>query len=203
MVQRQMVVIPPEEMTGAIRRRMEPTERGLRVLNPTGKTEDDYTEGLRRQPRIRYAAMRAHMEMAAQALATGSTQVMAARYAGVAPRQIKKYMADPDFRARIEELRAVLASRMKGKIMKELNRRVTSPRIKTMETLEMLRIFDRITVGGKGMAIQVAGDVNVSNNYEQILATLFAAESDGDGADFQQYRDPSLAISRGSSQVEG
>lgn len=198
-----MVIIDPSEMTGAIRRRLEPTNRGLKVLNPTGKSEEDYQEGFAKQPRLRYAAMRAHQEMAAQALSTGSTQVMAARYAGVAPRQIKKYMGDPDFRARIEELRTVLASKMKGKIMRELNRRVTGARIKNMETLEMLRIFDRITAGGKGMAIRVDGDVNVSNNYENILATLFATNPSDEVADFPQYGDPSTALPRGSTSLDG
>lgn len=197
-----LIPVRPEDMTGAIRRRMEPTERGLRLLNPTNKGEDEIADSFRRQPRMRYAAMRAHQEMAAMALATGSTQKMAASYAGVAQRQIKKYMADPDFRARIEELRAVLASKIKGKIMRELNRRVTGPRIKNMETLEMLRIFDRVTIGGKGNAIKVEGDINVNNSYDQILNALFASDTEGDVVDFPQYGDPSTTIPGSSTPVE-
>lgn len=198
-----MVILEPGEETGATRRRMDSTERGLRILNPQHRDAEDYQESIARQPRIRYAAMRAHMEMAAQALAVGATQVMAARYAGVAPRQIKKYMADPDFRNRIEELRAVLASKIKGKIMREMNRRVTGQRIKNMDTLEMLRIFDRVTIGGKGNAIRVEGDVNVSNNYENILAALFSPDSSDDVADFPQYGDRSSALPGARPQIEG
>lgn len=190
-------------MTPRARNSLESTNRGLRLLNPKGNNAEELEEKYSKNPRQRYAAMRAHMELAAQALAVGSTQRMAAKYAGVSPRQIKKYYADPDFRARIEELRAVLASKMKGKIMRELNRRLTGDRIKNMETLEMLRIFDRITVGGKGMAINVAGDVNVNNNYEAILAAILDLDSSSDGEDFPSYGDRGTVIPGRSTPVEG
>jgi len=176
--------------------------RGLKILNPTGKTAEDYTTQIRKNPRMRYSVMRGRQEMAAQALAVGSTQRMAAKYAGVSQRQVKKYYADPDFRARIEELRATLASRMKGRIMRELNRRLTGVQIQSMDTLEMLRIFDRITVGGKGMAINVAGDVNVNNKYEQILNALFSPDAPGDGEDFPQFGDRGLTVSGSSTPID-
>lgn len=167
---------------------------GLRVLNPSGKDAEDYQEEISKNPRVRYAAMRGHQEMAAQALAVGATQKLAAKYAGVSQRQIKKYYAIPDFRVRVEELRAVLASRMKGRIMRELNRRLTGENIKNMDTLDMLRIFDRISIGGKGMAISINGDVNVNNKYETILASLFSPNTGEDGGDFPQFGDPSTAL---------
>jgi len=172
-------------------------------LNPTGKSDEDYAEGFRKQPRLRYAAMRAHQEMAAQALAVGATQKLAAKYAGVSPRQIKKYYTDPEFRTRIEELRGVLASKIRGKIYRELDRRTSKPFIVNLEVMDLVRILDRTgPQGGKGMAITVEGDVNVTK-YEGILNALFNTDSSGDGADFPQYGDPGTTIPGTSTPVEG
>jgi len=198
-----LMIIEPQDMTSQVRNRLEPTNRGLRLVNPTGKTADDYQEGFEKNPRLRYAAMRAHQEMAAQALAVGATQKMAARYAGVSPRQIKKYWTDPEFRSRIDELRGLLASRIKGKILRELNRRTSGQDLKDMDLLDMLRVFDRVTVGGKGMAITVEGDVNVNNRYENILAALFRPDSGTDGGDFPGYGPEDLSLPSGNSPVDG
>lgn len=178
----------------------------MKVLNPRGaKTVEEVESGMiKRNPRIRYSGMKARMEMAAQVLAVGGTQRLAAKYAGCSERQIKKYYTDPDFRVRIEELRTVLASKVKGRIFRELSRRTTSDKIKQMELLDMLRILDRITVGGKGMAINVSGDVNVgdTNYYEAILASLFNPNSGPDGGDFPVYEPDRIRLSSGSPPVE-
>lgn len=151
---------------------------------------------------MRYAAMRAHQEMAAQALAVGATNKLAGQYAGVSPRQIKKYMTDPDFRARIEEHRATTTSRIRGKIIRELDRRTGSVQIKNMELLDLLRVMDRLTTGGKGMAITVEGDVNVNNKYENILAALFAPDSGSNGGDFPSYGADDVLVPGRSSPID-
>jgi len=156
-----------------------------------------------KKPRLRYAAMRAHMEMASQALAVGATQKLAAQYAGVSARQIKKYMQDPDFRARIEEHRAATTSKIKGKIVRELDRRTNGAAIKNMELLDLLRIMDRLTVGGKGMAVTVEGDINVNNKYENILAALFAPNTGSDGGDFPEYGPSDVLVPGTSSPLDG
>lgn len=194
-----LLVIEPKDMTSQVRNRLEPTNRGLRLVNPTGKDFEDHKEGFVKNPRMRYAAMRAHMEMAAQVIAVGGTQKMAAKYAGVSPRQIKKYYTDSDFRTRVEELRGLLASRIKGKILREINRRTSGEDLKNMELLDMLRVFDRVTVGGKGMNITVEGDVNVENRYENILAALFSPNSGTDGGDFPGYEPEDISVSGGDS----
>lgn len=198
-----MIVLKPGEVQTLSlkqKRNMEATNRDLRLLDRQPlDAEEVQQQMVRKNPRIRYSGMRSHMELAAHALAVGSTQKMAARYAGISERQVKKYYADPDFRARIEELRTVLASKLKGRIMRELDRRTSGENIKNMELLDMLRVFDRITVGGKGMAIQVAGDVNVSNNYEAILASLFNPNAGPNGSDFPVYESDSLQLSSGDS----
>lgn len=182
---------------------MEPTNRGLTILNPKGKDLDDYREEIVKKPRMRYAAMRAHMEMASQALAVGATQKLAGQYAGVSARQIKKYLQDPDFRERIEEHRRLTTSRIQGKIVRELDRRTGPAVIKNMELLDLLRIMDRLTVGGKGMAITVEGDVNVNNKYENILAALFAPDSGKNGGDFPGYEASDVLVPGTSSPIDG
>lgn len=196
------LIIAPDDMSSQIRHRMEATNRGLRIINPQAKGFEDHKEAITRLPRLRYAAMRAHMEMAAQVIAVGGTQKMAARYAGVAPRQIKKYYTDADFRTRVEELRGLLGSRIKGKILRELNRRTTGDHLKNMDLLDLLRVFDRVTVGGKGMnSVVVEGDLNVNQNrYEAILAALFNPNATNEVADFPGYGPEDLSLSSDNSQ---
>lgn len=198
-----MLVIPPGEMTGQIRNRMEPTNRGLRVVNPRGEEFDDIKDKIEKQPRLRYAGMRAHQELAAQALSVGATQKMAAKYAGVSPRQIKKYLTDPDFRARIEELRVLLGSRIKGRLLRELNRRTNGINMKNIELLDLLRIWDRMNgpQGGKGMHLQVEGDVNVTN-YDGILAALFSPNSGPNGGDIPTYESEGLQLPSGDPSID-
>lgn len=192
----------PEDPGPGDRKRLEATNRGLQLLNPTGKDFEDYKEDVVKKPRMRYAAMRAHMEMAAQALAVGATQKLAGQYAGVSPRQIKKYMMDPDFRARIEEHRAMTTSKIRGKIIRELDRRTDKTTIKNMELLDLLRIMDRLNVGGKGMAITVEGDVNVNNKYENILAALFSPDAGANGGDFPRYEPEDILVPGTSSPID-
>jgi hypothetical protein len=194
------IILEPSEHTRNTRKLVPVANEGLKILNPTGKTAEDYSEeSKKRTNRLRYQRMYGHMELAAQALALGTTQRMAAKYAGVTERQIKKYYADGDFRVRIEELRTVLASRIRGKLLRELNRRTNSQMLKNMDLLDVLRIFDRITTGGKGVHIE--GDVNVNQNqYDTILQQIFAANSDGQGEDFPGYGDQSLRLPSGDSQ---
>lgn len=201
MVARDLVHLPENAGPGD-RKRLEATNRGLAILNPRGRDLDDYKEEIVKKPRMRYAAMRAHMEMAAQALAVGATQKLAAQYAGVSARQIKKYYTDPDFRARIEEHRATTTGRIRGKIIRELDRRTGSVQIKNMELLDMLRIMDRLTTGGKGMAITVEGDVNVNNKYENILAALFAPDSGPNGGDFPEYGASDILVPGTNSPID-
>lgn len=192
----------PEDAGPGDRKRLEPTNRGLAILNPKGLELEDYKEEIVKKPRMRYAAMRAHMEMASQALAVGATQKLAAQYAGVSARQIKKYMMDPDFRARIEEHRATTTSRIRGKIVRELDRRTGPAVIKNLELLDLLRIMDRLNIGGKGMAITVEGDVNVNNKYENILAALFAPNPGADGSDFPEYGPSDILVPGTNSPID-
>ena len=176
--------MPPGKMTGTIRNRMGSVQEGLELLDPGNKSEDDMINDMAAR-RIPYAAMNAHRERAAMALSTGATLKMAAQYAGISVRQIKKYMEISDFRKRVEELRMVLMSRIRGRLLHEMGRRTTGKHIKRMELLDLLRVYDRMngTVGGqKGIQI---GEMNVgTTNYDSIITALFASNSGEEGEDF-------------------
>lgn len=177
--------------------------RDMAILDPTHKKSDveELDRKYRQQPRLRYTAMRARMEASAHALACGASNKMAAEYAGVSERQIKKYLEDPDFRARIAELRELLSGKIQGKILREFNRRVSGKHIRMMDTMDLSRIYDRVTQGGKGMAINIAGDVNV-NKYDTVLAALFDADPEPDGEDFPSFGDSGTVIPGTSTPVE-
>jgi len=191
--------MPPEGMSGQVRNRLGPVNSSMKVINPRGEGFEEIKDDFATRHRQKYSAMRAHQEMAAQALAVGATQRMAATYAGISVRQIKKYFTDPDFRARIEELRVLLASKVRGRILRELGRRTTTTQIKQMELLDMLRIWDRIGGGAGAKSSVNIGEVNVSNNYDTILAALFAPNTGPEGTDFQGYGPEDLLLPGGDS----
>lgn len=194
-----LITFKPGDMTGNIRNKLPMVEQGMKILAPRGedfkKIADDFTT----RRRLPYGQMRARMEMASSILATGGTNKMAARYAGVSIRQIKKYWQDAEFRQRIEEKRKVLMSRVQGRIVKELDRRTDQEEIVDMELMDLLRIFDR-TVGGKDRAI---GDtININTTYENIFEQILNSDAPEEGANFPDYGSQDLRLSEGSSPVE-
>ena len=152
--------------------------------------------------RVKYAPMIAHQEMAAIALASGSTMKQAAAKAGISTRQVRKYYTEADFRARIEELRQTVFSKIRGRVLKELENRTDPNRIGQVDLLDLLRIHDRVygAPGGKGAAgIQIGGDLNVgTSQYDTIIAALLAPESGGQGADFPIYEPTDVSPSSDS-----
>jgi hypothetical protein len=182
----ELLVLDPGEMTAQERNRIEATNRGLRVLNTGGADADEYA-GKMRARRLPYASMRAHQEMAAQALASGATIKMAAKYAGVSPRQVKKYFTDVDFRERIEELRSTMLSRLKGRIVRELGRRTSGKEIQKLELLDILRIGDRVGLARGSAADEKAGNGPSNNTYEAIFNTVILSHSGAQGGDFPVY----------------
>lgn len=184
--------------SGMVRRRAPVVEEGLKVLKLKG--EEELIEGNIKK-RVRYAAMHAHREMAAAVLAVGGTRKMASRKAGVSVRQIQKYWEDPDFRERIQELQELLGGRVRGKVMKEINRRTSPVMIKRMELLDLLRVGDRFGLGrGKNAAVNT--EVNI-HNYESIFNSVFLADSEEESEDFPTFEPTRLALSGGDSPVDG
>lgn len=172
-----------EEMSVYSERRLPLANNGLKLINPARKDEDDYKEEFKkkRQP---YSAMRAHMELAAQAIAAGGTQVMAAKYAGISKRQVHKYVKDADFRARVEEIRTLLVSKIRGKVIREIDRRTSPEVIQKMELLDLLRVGDRV---GLGRGAVEAEKPSGSTSYDLILQQVFLDGRPSKGEAFPVY----------------
>lgn len=191
----QQELILPEDASGHDRNLLPVVQEGLKVLDPKRETFEERSERFRAQ-RTKYAPMHAHMEMAAIALAAGGSFKIASAKAGVSVRQVKKYYSDADFRSRIEELRQQMFSKVRGRVIKELEKRTEPDKIEKIELLDLLRVFDRVAgpIGGKA-GVNVAGDINVTNtNYDTIVAALLAPERAGEGADFPIFDADSLRL---------
>lgn len=174
--------------TGRDRNSLPVVAEGLKIIDPKRETFEERSERFKEQ-RKKYSSMQAHMELAATVLAAGGTFKQAAAKAGVSNRQVRKYYTDPDFRARIEELRQTIFSKIRGRLYKELERRTKPGSIERIELLDLLRIFDRVAgpVGGKA-GVNIAGDVNVTqSNHDTIIAALLAPVIEGESADFPHY----------------
>lgn len=185
----------PENASGKDRNVLPVVQEGLRVLDPKRETFEERSERYREQ-RTKYAAMHAHMELAATVLAAGGTFKLAAHRAGVSVRQVKKYYEDPDFRSRIEELRQTMFSKVRGRVIKEFEKRTRPGKIEQIELLDLLRVFDRVAgpIGGKA-GVQIAGDVNVTTtNYDTIVQALLAPQQPGESKDFQIFDADSLRL---------
>ena len=175
----------PDGATGHDRNLLPAVREGLHVLNPNNDGFDEVT-GKYRKARIKYAPMRAHMELAAMTLAAGGSFRMAAAKAGVSVRQVKKYYSEAEFRARIEELRNTMFSKIRGRVIKEMESRTAPGKIEQIELLDLLRVFDRVAgpIGGKA-GVNISGDVNVSTTqYDTIVAAVLAQNSPTEEPDF-------------------
>lgn len=199
--QEPVIIIPPEEMTGQIRNRLPVVEEGLRVLDPRRTDVETHISRFDAK-RVPYAPMRAHMEMAAQVLAVGGTFKMAAARAGVSQRQIKKYYQDEMFRKRIQELRDVMLSKVRGRVMRELGRRTEDEKLQKLEFLDFLRLFDRVA-GAQSPGGKAAVNVEINNqqmsNYDTLLAALISPDPGTEGEDFPILQLEGPSVSEGDS----
>lgn len=188
------------------KRRAPVVEENLKILRAPHKKQ---VEEKVLKKRIRYATMQTHMEIAAYALASGATNKQAAAKAGVSRRQVRKYMENADFRERIMELQETLGGRIRGRIMKEIDRRTTPEMIKKMELLDVLRVGDRFGLG-RGSGSTIINDNREVHNYEATFNALFhgkdsqrISDTEEEGADFPEFEPTSLALSGGDSPFEG
>lgn len=188
-----VVELPPNS-TGRDRNSLSTVNKRLPMVVPEFKSHAELTEEIA-ETRPKYAPMLAHREMAAQVLATGGSYRLAANHAGISVRQVKKYLTSPDFRARVEELRTLMMSKVRGRLMKEMVRRTTPSMLKQTELMDFLRIFDRVYGNAsKNGGINIAGDINV-NNYDTFLQALLAPDGSAQGEDFQSFTIDGTAVS--------
>jgi len=188
-----------ETYSGHDRNLLPAVREGLRVLDPKRESFEERSERFRAQ-RLKYAPMRAHMEMAATALAAGGSFRLAATHAGVSVRQVKKYYTDAEFRSRIEELRNTMFSKIRGRVIKEMEKRTEPGKIEQIELLDLLRVFDRVAgpIGGKA-GVNIAGDVNVgTTQYDTIIAAVLAQNSTAEEPDFPVFELNSSTLSEGN-----
>lgn len=199
------VILDPEEQTNHTKNRQGAMDRGVRILNPEDKMPSELAEEINKDGfqgrRVQYSVMHAHMEMAAIALATGCTIKQAAAYAGVSKAHIKKkYLPDPDFRARVSELHTQMTASIKGRIIKELLRRTEPENLQTMEILDVLRIGDRV---GLGRGEAAADEGSPEHRKYDVIFNQILVHAGPQGGDFPIYEPNRPALPGEDSPVEG
>lgn len=164
------------------------------------RSEDEiYSELVEQGQRGAFAALSAHREMAATILAAGGTRKEAADYAGITEATVSRFFEDQEFRARVSEVRSITLGRVQGRIVKDLERRTEPKKLKKMELVDVLRIYDR-TAGPKSGAGKVAESITV-NNYDAIFAEITRPDSPEEGEDFPGYGTEVIPLPGGGSQV--
>lgn len=198
------IIMPAQ--SAQVRNSMPAVTHNMKILHAKNNMEN---EDITYAKRVPYASMRAHMETAAVVLAAGGTQKMAAAKAGVHPRQIKKYNANPDFRQRVAELQETLVNKILGKVVTEIDRRTNPEIIAKMELLDLLRVGDRVGLG-RGSGNTIVNDTS-QTNYEATFNQLILSEPDKkrvlnageENLDFPEFESTSLALSGGDSPIDG
>lgn len=176
----------PDNATGHDLNRLPAVREGLRILDPKNETFEERSARFEAQ-RLPYAPMKAHMEMSAMVLAAGGSFRLAAEKAGISVRQVKKYYTTASYRQRIEEMRQTMFSKIRGRVIKEMEKRTEPGKIEQIELLDLLRVFDRVAgpIGGKA-GVNIAGDVNVSTaKYDTLIQALLAPQSSSEEPSFQ------------------
>jgi hypothetical protein len=192
---RALVVMPDDGISHIDRKHM-PVVKELMAQMPHARESFEERQERLGLQRVKYSAMQTHQEMAATALAAGATYKIAAAKAGISVRQVKKYYTQADFRARIEELRQTTFSKIRGRILKELEKRTDPEHIRNIELLDLLRVHDRVfgAPGGNKSGVNIQGDVNVgTTQYDTIIAALLAPESRGEEPDFPIFEPTDLS----------
>lgn len=157
-----------------------------------------------KKKRTQYASLRAHQEIAANLIAAGATYELAAQRAGVSERQIRKYMTDSDFRARVVELREVLTTTIQGRILNRFAELVDDTHIKNLEVMDLARIFDRVSGaslgGGRGGPSIPTGNGG-TEKYDNIIAQILVVNPGSEGADFPSFESSDAGLSGGDSPI--
>lgn len=184
-----------KNITPQIRHRSAVVARNIKTIDPEHEGDPEpKRKQYHERHRTKYSAMRAHMESAAVVIAAGGTYDMAAAQAGINQRQVRKYMSDADFRARVNELREQMLGKVKGRIIQEFENRTDPEKIKHLEIIDLTRIFDRTTGDATGKA-ESPGEIK----YDQIIQQIFIDNSSTESVDFPEYGDDELQISDGDS----
>lgn len=197
------LVVLPDPSVGLNQTERRQMGKVTEIMRDVPRARESFAERQERLigQRVKYSAMEAHMEMAATALASGASFKLAAAKAGISVRQVKKYYSTADFRGRIEELRSTTFSKIRGRVLKELENRTDPTKIGKIELLDLLRVHDRVygPPGGGKPGVNIAGDLNVGGtHYDQLIAALFTEKSDSEEPDFPIFEPNSVSPSSDS-----
>lgn len=114
--------------------------------------------------RAQHVALETHREMASTILSAGGTFEEAADHAGTTAATVRKWYEEPDFRARVDEHRAVVKGRVGGRIEAWMDARTASPEaLEQADPKVTLAIYDRVA-GRPGSARQDSGQPAVNVN---------------------------------------
>lgn len=112
-------------------------------------------------------------EIAAFAIATGSTTLEAAKKAGVSPRTIDRWLATPSFRTRINEIRSEILERATGKLVS-----ILTCAIETFRTL-LSSESDHVRLGAARSIVETAVKYHEVLNLDERVKRLEEGESQG------------------------
>ena len=196
-----------KNVTPQIARKLQVVDSNLDIIAPDADDLDfatlkaDYAD----RKRVKYAALRAHQEIAATMIACGATYEMAGAQAGVSDRQIRKYMTDSDFRARVAELREKLTSQVHGAILNRFAELVSAGNIRNLEVMDLTRIFDRVvgTSQGGGRGGPVVNTGEGQERYDNFLQQITVVVNSGQSPDFPEFETTDVRLSEGSSPLDG
>ena len=101
--------------------------------------------------REQYVALETHREMASVILGAGGTFEEAADHAGVAVGTVRKWYEDLQFRSRVDEQKAIVGSRLGGRILSSLDRLTgDEDKLDAMPVKDRLAIYDRFDSTDRG-----------------------------------------------------
>jgi hypothetical protein len=205
-LQTKAVPVPVDNIipsSGAQRNQLPMVAEGIEVLtNGKGIDQKAMAADLAYNKRERYAPMKARQETAAIALASGASFRLAAQIAGCSSRQVKHYYQSADFRARVEEHRSILMSRIKGRITAEFKRRTSPTMIQKLEIMDLVRLYDRMsgedTTTTNARALH---GLEGAEKYEAIINQVFNFGSGGQSGDFPEYGTDDVQLPGSNPQI--
>lgn len=139
------------------------------------KVVEGAENGLDPVSRAQYAALETRKELAAIQLGLGATFEEAGDAAGVSAGTVKKYLENRDFRARVDELRAITRNKVAGRIEAYFDRVTADPdALDQRDPKVILGIYDRISgpVGRNAPVHNEQTNNNLIVGYSDLMGRL-------------------------------
>lgn len=156
--------------------------------------------------RVKYSNLSTRMEMAAAALAAGSTFKQACAVAGVSLPILRKWRSQVIFRERVAELQSEVSQGIKGRIVSEFERRTRPDQLSSLEVADLTRIYDRVsgdTPQAKTTKEQLDQLSHGENFYINLTQQILAVDAGQKGGDFPEYGAEELSVSGDDPPIDG